>query len=94
MSLRIPLEEYKELCKRVLQRDNYKCRHCGFRSTLSCHHIIYRSSGGVDESWNLITLCELCHSKVHDYKLFISVAPSNFVGVGGGADGKVVFTAG
>lgn len=92
MSLRLPLEEYQTLCRGVLNRDNWKCRKCGYRQNLHCHHIIYRSSGGVDESWNLITLCELCHSKVHAYELFISVAEGNWVGPGGGANGTVVFT--
>jgi 5-methylcytosine-specific restriction endonuclease McrA len=92
MSLRLTKEEYKTLCRQVLDRDEWKCRVCGFRNTLNCHHIIYRSEMGVDESWNLVTLCQLHHDAVHNYKLFIGCAHGNHIGVGGGADGKLVFT--
>jgi len=27
--------------------------------------MIYRSQGGPDRSWNLISLCEWCHKSVH-----------------------------
>jgi 5-methylcytosine-specific restriction endonuclease McrA len=92
MSLRLEAEEYKAVCRTVLDRDAWKCRACGFRNGLCCHHIIFRSEMGEDASWNLVTLCVLCHSAVHDYKLFIGCAQGNFVGLGGGADGKLVFT--
>jgi len=94
MSLRIEQEEYKKLCKQVLERDGYKCRNprCRLRNNLSVHHIIYRSELGEDASYNLCALCVDCHSAVHNYKLYIACAPGNFVGPGGGADGKLVFT--
>jgi predicted HNH restriction endonuclease len=92
MSLRLPPEEYRALCRRVLDRDGWRCRFCGFRNTLSVHHVIFRSEGGVDESWNLCTLCAICHDLIHAYKLFISVVDGNHVGKGGGADGKLRFS--
>ena len=46
-------------------RDKGKCRSCGLRSTLQVHHIVFRSHGGPDETWNLVTLCESCHSGIH-----------------------------
>ena len=49
---------------------------------------------GEDVTWNLITLCSDCHDAVHAYKLFIGVVLPNFVGEGGGADGKLIFTGG
>jgi len=91
MSLRLPPEDYKALCRRVLDRDGWKCRHCGMRSNLHVHHVIYRSEMGVDESWNLATICNECHDKVHACTLYIEVAEGNFVGPGGGADGKLLF---
>lgn len=93
MSLRLPPEEYKALCRRVLDRDGWRCRNkaCGMRNSLHVHHVIYRSQGGVDESWNLITICNECHDLVHACKMYISVVGDNFVGVGGGADGEVRF---
>lgn len=61
----LPKKEYQALCNRVLQRDNYKCRHCKCRKTLQAHHIIFRSHGGDDADWNLITICSHCHSGIH-----------------------------
>ena len=92
LSLRLPLEEYKELCRVVLGRDGWKCRHCGLRQMLHVHHVQYRSEMGPDESWNLLTLCSYCHEEVHAYKLFISVPEDSWVGTGGGCDGKVIFS--
>jgi len=65
MSLRLSVEEYSALCSAVLYRDGWKCRYCGLRNNLTVHHIIFRSDGGPDESWNLITLCNSCHNGVH-----------------------------
>ena len=91
--LRLPRDAYKVLCRQVLDRDGWKCRNprCGFRGNLHCHHILFRSEGGDDVSWNLVTLCSECHDKIHDYTLFIFVAEGNFVGEGGGADGRIIF---
>lgn len=65
MSLRLSLEEYDELKQYVFGRDNWKCRNCGFRANLHCHHIIYRSHDGPDSDWNLVTLCDGCHDGIH-----------------------------
>jgi HNH endonuclease len=94
VSLRLPPDEYKALCRRVMDRDGWRCRNprCGMRNNLHVHHIIFRSEMGPDKSWNLVTICNECHDFVHAYELFIFVAEENFVGVGGGADGKLVFT--
>ena len=70
-SLRLPPEEYEALCKAILQRDGWKCRHCKSRNALHIHHIQFRSQQGPDESWNLIVLCSACHAGVHEYKLSI-----------------------
>ena len=60
----------------VLHRDNYTCQLCGKKNVrLEVHHIIYRSQGGTDDENNLITLCEDCHSAVHDGKLTIDKKP-------------------
>jgi len=32
---------------------------------LEAHHIVWTSKGGKDSIYNLITLCEICHEKVH-----------------------------
>lgn len=52
---------------RILERDRY-CRGCGGSipsQQLHVHHILFRSQGGPDEDWNLISLCPGCHDKAH-----------------------------
>jgi hypothetical protein len=46
---------------------------------------------GEDATWNLVTLCNECHAQIHDCKLYITAPAPNFVGEGGGADGKLLF---
>ena len=65
MGLRLPPEEYAALCKAVLMRDKYRCRSCGMRSGLCCHHIVFRSQQGEDTTKNLCTLCLACHNGIH-----------------------------
>ena len=71
MSLRLSIEEYHALCRRVLERDYYRCLSCGYRQNLSCHHVVFRSHGGEDTKENLCTLCECCHRAVHSRNLWI-----------------------
>jgi hypothetical protein len=50
----------------VLARDNYTCNICKKKnSSLHVHHIVFRSEGGSDEQENLISLCKICHDKLH-----------------------------
>ncbi len=60
--------------REVLQRDDYKCRKCGWRHEnwnpsdprhLEAHHIKLHAEGGENTMENLITLCCTCHDKVH-----------------------------
>ena len=56
-------DDFKRLC---MERDNQKCRLCGFDKDLSVHHIIERklwSDGGYYIS-NGITVCPRCHIQV------------------------------
>ena len=56
----------------ILNRDRYICQICGKKHTrLEVHHIIYRSNGGTDDENNLITLCEDCHSGIHNGKVVL-----------------------
>jgi len=49
-----------------LIRDNFTCQKCGKKnSRLEAHHIVWTTKGGKDSIYNLITLCEICHEKVH-----------------------------
>ena len=68
--------EFSSRKEAIRNRDNYTCQCCGKKNIrLEVHHIIYRSNGGTNDENNLITLCENCHSKVHDGKLTINKKP-------------------
>ena len=60
--------------RQALQRDNYKCRNCGWTYDdwnpsdprfLELHHVIHHVRGGSNELENLKTLCNVCHDGVH-----------------------------
>ena len=36
---------------------------CTSRAHLELHHVIYRSRGGGDEGWNIVTLCRFHHQR-------------------------------
>ena len=62
---------WDSLRKKVYQRDNHKCQHCGRRggsygdSELHAHHIVPLNKGGSDDLSNLTTLCKGCHDSIH-----------------------------
>jgi Holliday junction DNA helicase RuvB len=53
------------LRRKVLNRDNRKCRCCGSPHSLHVHHIIAWSKGGKTRIKNLITVCRNCHALIH-----------------------------
>ena len=55
-------DNWKELRKNVLERDNNTCRKCGKSPSKQVHHIIPLREGGKNEVKNLITLCKRCHN--------------------------------
>jgi hypothetical protein len=68
---------------RILERDGFHCQvpGCTCRRNLHVHHIVFRSRGGSDEEWNLITLCSSHHLQgVHAGRIFIEgKAPEDIV---------------
>src|SRR3970282_666873 len=52
---------------RVFTRDGWRCQvpGCGSRAHLHAHHIVFRSRGGPDADWNLVTACETHHRMIH-----------------------------
>jgi hypothetical protein len=66
--IRLQGEQYTQLCRQVLERDNWRCQNCGRTSDLQVHHIGFRSSLGDDSSENLLTLCFYCHRQLHTGK--------------------------
>ena len=57
--------EYERLRRAVLERDGWRCQHCGSRDNLHLHHQLFRSHGGADSTDNLIILCASCHRALH-----------------------------
>ena len=58
-------EAYGQLCRKVLERDGWRCQICGRTESLQVHHIQPRSLVGDDTAENLIALCATCHEKAH-----------------------------
>ena len=63
--LRLAADAYRELHRRILERDGWRCQVCGSMQNLQVHHLKLRSRSGGDEEQNLITLCAECHERVH-----------------------------
>lgn len=69
--IKLPLDAYKKLVIQVHRRDGWRCRKCRCRTSLHCHHIKFRSQGGDDTTFNLVTVCDECHEKIHRRELFV-----------------------
>lgn len=58
--------------KNVYRRDDFQCQNCGRQGgpsaqlNLNAHHIVPKRNGGTHKLSNLITVCEQCHSAIHD----------------------------
>ncbi len=63
----------KALKQQVFIRDNWRCRNCNRSDMLDPHHVVYRSAGGVNEPYNLLTLCRSCHNSVHAGRLKVEI---------------------
>ena len=63
--LRLDATSYRELHRKVLKRDSWRCQFCSSMQNLQVHHLKFRSQLGGDEEQNLITLCADCHEQVH-----------------------------
>jgi hypothetical protein len=64
-------------CFQTNLRDRLKCHVCGraphtqlnYHRGFEYHHVQLQSQGGADEAWNLILLCNDCHTKLHQNRL-------------------------
>ncbi len=59
--------DYQRICRAVLERDGWRCQHCGVMRNLQVHHLTFRSHGGSNSLANLIVLCADCHRATHAY---------------------------
>jgi len=59
--------------RKVLQRDQFRCRVPGCRSytNIDIHHIVHREHGGTNELSNLLSTCESHHLAHHEGTLII-----------------------
>jgi len=63
--LRLDSDSYKNLCRQIFRRDNWRYQICGACANLEVHHKNLRSQTGDDSEENLVTLCASCHAKLH-----------------------------
>ena len=56
-------DEYFKARHWVLERDNFRCIHCGRRGSLHVHHLDCNKDN--DSYDNLVTLCIDCHYGTH-----------------------------
>jgi len=61
---RLDLRSFRNLHRRILERDGRRCQTCGSMQNLQVHHQQLRSHSGNDEEQNLITLRAECHARL------------------------------
>ena len=68
-------------------RDKFKCKVCKKTKTqIQIHHIKFRINKGTDKPSNLITLCSVCHKKIHENKLELTNNLVKSLGINNQAD--------
>lgn len=60
--------------KRVFERDGFSCKICDSNKILNAHHIdpVWHNELRARDIENLITLCQVCHKKIHSKNLEMS----------------------
>ncbi len=59
----VDIPNWKNIRKKILRRDEDKCRICFKEYYLHVHHIDYDRFNNKDS--NLVTVCEPCHRAIH-----------------------------
>lgn len=65
----ISSNKFKELKLNRLVIDNFECQQCHCKVTAEtshCHHITYKRLGA-EKYKDLVTVCPLCHDKIHKF---------------------------
>lgn len=55
--------EFNSLSKVIELKE---CANCDNTQDLQLHHIVPLGNGGTNKNSNIVCLCSICHSKVHD----------------------------
>ena len=55
----------KKIKKKVIDRDKV-CRVCGREESLYLHHRIRVGQIRIDELWNFLSVCKVCHTNIHN----------------------------
>jgi 5-methylcytosine-specific restriction endonuclease McrA len=63
--IKLGMQLYRRLMKRVLERDGWRCQKCGLWENLQVHHRIKRSQQRNDALGNLVSLCAHCPMEEH-----------------------------
>lgn len=72
-------EEWEKARMRALVRDEFACQahlvglpRCTETRLrmLQVHHLVQRSEGGTHDLENLLTLCRVCHSRIHPWMIW------------------------
>ena len=58
-------KEWRDIRKKALERDKYKCIVCNSTKNLQAHHVSYNRLGKSDEYKDLVTMCHRCHERYH-----------------------------
>ncbi|WP_431861427.1 HNH endonuclease [Azospirillum sp.] len=59
---RLPPEEWLQVRRAILIRDDYTCQYCGARSDkMECDHVVPVSRGGSNDPENLVAACYDCN---------------------------------
>ena len=53
----------------IHERDRWRCMvpGCSRTGRLHRHHIVWRSKGGTDDAWVLISVCSIHHDLIHEH---------------------------
>lgn len=67
-----PVPKNKRIVNKKLLKDKKGvCELCGKKGQTEKHHIKTKGSGGNDTKDNLIEICRVCHTKIHQGEIKI-----------------------
>lgn len=63
-------EAWQEQRAKIFKRDGFRCVCCEAEKNLEVHHVTYKNLGAEEVS-DLVTLCRVCHEKLHAGEILI-----------------------